>query len=758
VTLAEIYRGVLGFVDSLMPDPTYEPKPFDVFLLYNHLEIDSIDRIYRALKDQDIHSYLDKYDLPPGANWRQFEQELLARNPVVVLFLGPLGWGKSHRQLAIEIQFGQKSPIIPVLLKGAPPDALEDARGVFRDLKYVEVEPAEPASVIELVAQIRSALNGLPSRTGTVAADDHAQHASGTPPASTVGEGPPASEAPLPSSEFVPIEITTRAVSDSAQSDVLGFSDYADALADLIKNEHTERPITIGISAPWGMGKTRLMRMIQERLVRTDPAGETTRLPTAWFDAWKYDREDSLWAALALEVLTQTRRQIGFWASVKVWVQLNWQRLDRDALARGTFNTALYLILFGVLLALIYPLLLTTLVAKEAAKYVAKAGLLSLYAALLKIVYDIHKRLAIPFDQKIGRYVKRPDYIERVGFIGRFQDDFKKVVSVITGSPANPLVIFIDDLDRCSPSKTAEVLEAINLLLDSERCVFVIGMDAGAVVASVEAKYKEVVTLTKPSDDPGGLTLGQRFLEKIFQIEFRLPPPTNEHMAQYVDSILGAVRPPAAPPIADKQKVAAVKEEIAKKQDAGKSLEEAVRAVGDPGVPEHVMTEAKVERFAESFDSFGVVRDAVRSAASKLGNNPRKVKRFVNAFRLQALIANRRKLLENRVIQLHLLASWLVAETRWPELMSDVLDNPDLVARARYARKIIETYQRDPSPENHATLEVAISDPIVKRLAEAEEALTFIETLRTAAGDRLQDYLHLGRIVGEAKTQLAASA
>jgi hypothetical protein len=197
---------------------------------------------------------------------------------------------------------------------------------------------------------------------------------------------------------------------------------------------------------------------------------------------------------------------------------------------------------------------------------------------------------------------------------------------------------------------------------------------------------------------------------------------------------------------------------MAKEEEKGKSPEEAVRSAPLAQFPEEVKREAKVERFAESFDSYAVVRTAVNSAAVLLGNNPRKVKRFVNAFRLQALIANRRKLLEENVIDLELLAKWLVAGTRWPELMSDILDDPNLVSRAAEARRLHAAYRKDPGPENAKLLEVATEDPRVKRLADAEDAARVIEDLRRRAGDRLGDYLYLGRIVGEAKVKPQAAA
>jgi hypothetical protein len=714
-------------------------RRYDAYILYNSRERDLVEPVYKALVARDIKAYFDVKDLPPGDPWQEYEEQILSANPVVVLFLGPVGWGPNHRKLAIELNL-RKFKIIPVLLAEVDEKTLNDAGEIFRRLRYIFLPNPEPQAIDALAESIRDRIK------------DQA-----APPPPTGSHQDPAPH-PGTSEDALSIEIHPRVLSDSSQSDLLGFSDYADALADLIKNDQTEKPITIGVEAPWGMGKTRLMRMIRERLYTVDAKGRRTDLPTVWFDAWKYDKEESLWAALALEVMAQTRRRLSVGKWIGVWFRVNLRRLDYALIARTILNAVIYFVLFGALLLLAYPIVTANLGKVVALKYLQTAGVLGFIAGAAKVVYEIHKRLAIPFDEKIARYVKQPKYEERVGFIGRFQDDFKEIVAVITGSAATPLVIFIDDLDRCSPVKAVEVLEAINLLLDSERCVFVIGMDAKAVAASIEAKYKDIVALTQPSDDLGGLTLGQRFLEKILQIEFRLPPPTNEYMAGYVDSILGGKSQTAAPAVADQQQAAAAKEVLAQEEQKGKSLDEAARSRRLAEMPEQVVKEAKVQRFAESFDGYEVVRGAVRSASLLLGNNPRKVKRFVNAFRLQALIANRRRLLEGKVIDLDLLAKWLVAETRWPELMSDVLDEPALLERAAAARNLAQNYRQNWSDDNLRHFQVATEDPRVKRLAEAAEATPFIEELRRRAGDRLQDYLHLGKIIGEAKSQAAGAA
>ena len=54
-------------------------------------------------------------------------------------------------------------------------------------------------------------------------------------------------------------------------------------------------------------------------------------------------------------------------------------------------------------------------------------------------------------------------------------------------------MIFVDDLDRCSPAKVGEVIEAINLFLAGEypNCAFVIGIDAEVVAASMEVVHED---------------------------------------------------------------------------------------------------------------------------------------------------------------------------------------------------------------------------------------------------------------------------
>ena len=58
-------------------------------------------------------------------------------------------------------------------------------------------------------------------------------------------------------------------------------------------------------------------------------------------------------------------------------------------------------------------------------------------------------------DLKITQYIRSPNYQERVGFLSQFEEDFKRVIKSVTRGGKWPLVVFIDDLDRCAPPKPA---------------------------------------------------------------------------------------------------------------------------------------------------------------------------------------------------------------------------------------------------------------------------------------------------------------
>ena len=77
------------------------------------------------------------------------------------------------------------------------------------------------------------------------------------------------------------------------------------------------------------------------------------------------------------------------------------------------------------------------------------------------------------------------------------------------------LCVFVDDLDRCTPEGVLQVFEAMKLYMNVEGVVFVVGYDRDIVAGLVDEKkgYGEAIK-------------AQDYLEKIIQINYRIPRPT----------------------------------------------------------------------------------------------------------------------------------------------------------------------------------------------------------------------------------------
>ena len=74
-------------------------------------------------------------------------------------------------------------------------------------------------------------------------------------------------------------EISTHATSDLwTIEDKLGYTEYARAIYHFLNDPRTTPPLTISVQAPWGGGKTSLMRMIQQQI---DPNGYQHALATS---------------------------------------------------------------------------------------------------------------------------------------------------------------------------------------------------------------------------------------------------------------------------------------------------------------------------------------------------------------------------------------------------------------------------------------------------------------------------------------------
>jgi hypothetical protein len=193
------------------------------------------------------------------------------------------------------------------------------------------------------------------------------------------------------------------------------------------------------------------------------------------------------------------------------------------------------------------------------------------------------------------------------------------------------MIIFIDDLDRCTPSVTVEVLQAINLFVSGQLsgCRFVIGLDQAIVAKQIGEVYGkgDATKAMTYRDDPSP---GWTFLRKLIQLPILLPRLDDEVIKSYVNALLGSPEEPAT--------------------DAGEEAEgsiaqpsEAPRTNADSDSPHHVRLQQppqSVARVPTLLELHGEVRKILNTRlAGGNGFSGRETKRFLSVWQFYLRVA-----------------------------------------------------------------------------------------------------------------------
>jgi len=144
------------------------------------------------------------------------------------------------------------------------------------------------------------------------------------------------------------------------------------------------------------------------------------------------------------------------------------------------------------------------------------------------------------------------DYQGKLGLISTIRRDFERLIKLMQDwrdhpedhanqQPIDRIVLYIDDLDRCSPDQVVEVLQAVHLLLALDLFVVVVGVDPRWLLHSLEQRYRDNFAFDVAAPDrvdtgqPSGWdATALNYLEKIFNIPFVLPGMTTHSFAELI--------------------------------------------------------------------------------------------------------------------------------------------------------------------------------------------------------------------------------
>jgi GNAT superfamily N-acetyltransferase len=338
------------------------------------------------------------------------------------------------------------------------------------------------------------------------------------------------------------LQMLADAPVDDDLSDRFGYRDIAAGLAQLIESEETATPLTIAVSAPWGAGKTSLLKLVENRVVRQrNKRGEAPTI-MVWFNAWMHDAAPSLSAALAADVARHaTRRRdplIRLWHPLPTPMLSPQERTRRKVWLAGVallIAVGIYFLAHG----LIGPSL--TEVAKvRAALGAGVAGWFVVAWGLSFLWPRVHKSVAA-----VAAFVDDPRSAAATGSmpqvaaqLGELIDEARDGARLAWGARQRPpFVVVVEDLERCELPKAVDVCEVAAQLLDHQGVITVLVGDLRVIAASAEVKYKEATERFAQDPDFAGDGLGRFFLQKVVQFELELPPVPECRLRELARSV-----------------------------------------------------------------------------------------------------------------------------------------------------------------------------------------------------------------------------
>ncbi|MFM7438527.1 MAG: P-loop NTPase fold protein, partial [Snowella sp.] len=322
---------------------------------------------------------------------------------------------------------------------------------------------------------------------------------------------------------------------------------------------------------------------------------------------------------------------------------------------------------------------------------------LSLLKQLQKLVGDPKKELT--------HYLNSPNYQGQIAFVEKFHSDFAKIVRAYCGK--KKVYVFIDDLDRCELAKSAELMQALNLMItDDPSIIFLLGMDREKVAAGLAVKQKDILpylfsdgNMEETEKEAGrvsikGLEYAYAFIEKFIQIPFVVPQPSIRNFDNFFKTT-----PPKLSLISQginfykklnenfntlqkNLKNFFIKKQPEQKPELEQPIPTSQQIIPQPQKIKPQPSRRQKLKLLATEDSTTINR-MTEMVASAMDYNPRRLKQFVNLFRLRAYIASDTGLFDevydpsndavtNSPLTLEQLAKFTAISLKWPLLITDL--------------------------------------------------------------------------------------
>jgi hypothetical protein len=277
--------------------------------------------------------------------------------------------------------------------------------------------------------------------------------------------------------------------------------------------ESTELPFTVGIYGPWGAGKTTFANLLVFHLRERSGWGDARYLE---FSAWPYVTADAIWRALLEQI---ARLIFNCPAEAPSKGPEGWRRrLGASLLAEAVDLSSVHQESAEEKCERLVSRFdrAAPLASRTPSTMQALAGLMLDAAATAAPAVGPLRRLLAPNGEGAASGEGAGAHVAR-----SVEDIRKDLGEVFDHDPGAPIIVLLDDLDRCLPEVALDVLETIKIFFFESAgkqapCLFLVAADERLIGRGLRARLGDT------AGDADGVD-ARAYLEKIVQLGVGLP-------------------------------------------------------------------------------------------------------------------------------------------------------------------------------------------------------------------------------------------
>lgn len=320
------------------------------------------------------------------------------------------------------------------------------------------------------------------------------------------------------------------------KEDHLNRRDLAKVISKLISDQGIEDNLSVGILGEWGSGKSTFLKLIQSELK------EHTNM--IQFNASKYDDREQIWYSLLLAISEKYFMNEKILFKRFTYIRKSTKVRKERGLLLGSIVAPIFLVIFLTIFRNSFndPDSLFDAIG-------ISTGILSLFTGYLsfELVKKLISNMKEYFSNNKERFLTQlnyPNYKQYLGTRERVREDliiFRDLIikQIELKETEKNLIIFVDELDRCSDKTIINFFSSIEAFIDIPGVTFVFSINP-EIIYPVVAESVPFKNLDDTEDTLSQqIKRGASFIEKYINLFVTLP--ISSDYRKFVEEILEGI-------------------------------------------------------------------------------------------------------------------------------------------------------------------------------------------------------------------------